>query len=228
VVARQSVSGGARRVGVLRAVGITALAGIPGTLLFAGASALGWSFPSWGRWAAETFLGLIQLGLLAALVAAEGGRPNGRSMGVARGPRPLAPLPLASVVAIVLLPIVGFVVLPALLGGSVASGSTYGPTADATVALTLAMVLVRYPVTVLAEEALFRGWLQPRLTWAPPVLSGILWGGYHVFVQPVSTVPSLICFGIALGLSRRWTGDVRLTGTIHYLLDAGFFLLNYR
>jgi membrane protease YdiL (CAAX protease family) len=216
------------RIGVAAAVGISALAGVPGLGLFALARAAGWSFPSWGTFGAEVLLALIQLALLAVLVARGGGRLDARAMALTRGPRPVRQPSVAEVVAMVLLPVVGFAVLPQLLGASVANGSTYGRATEASLALTLAMVLVRYPLTVLAEEALFRGWLQPRLTWAPPVLSGILWGGYHVFLQPLSTVPSLMCFGIALGLLRRWTGDIRATATVHYVLDAGFFFINYR
>jgi membrane protease YdiL (CAAX protease family) len=216
------------RVGVGPAVAITALAGGPGFVLLTLAHAAGWSFPSWGTFGAEVLFAVIQLALLAVLVACGGRRLDARAMAITRGPRPVRTPAVGEVIAMVLLPVVGFAVLPRLLGASVANGSTYGMVTDASLPLTLAMVLVRYPLTVLAEEALFRGWLQPRLTWAPPVLSGILWGGYHVFLQPLSTVPSLMCFGIALGLIRRWTGDIRATATIHYVLDAGFFLINYR
>jgi membrane protease YdiL (CAAX protease family) len=78
---------------------------------------------------------------------------------------------------------------------------------------------------VFAEEAFFRGWLQPRLGRHGPVLSAVLWGGYHL--QQTSTIPSLILFGLALGALRWWRGTVRIGAGFHFVGDAAFFLSTY-
>ena len=108
---------------------------------------------------------------------------------------------------------------------SLASAETYGQVRTVSAGVLLLQVLVAYPLTVLAEEAFFRGFLQPRLPWAPPVLSGVLWAVHHL--QQASTIPSLVPLGVALGIIRWWTGDVRVSGLVHYAGDVAFFLSSY-
>jgi membrane protease YdiL (CAAX protease family) len=115
--------------------------------------------------------------------------------------------------------------IPNLVGLSSGSASAYGTVHKAGVALILAELLVRYPLTVFAEEAFFRGWLQPRLGRGGPALSAVLWGLYHL--QQVKTIPQLIPYGVALGLLRWWRGNVRASAAVHYLGNVVFFLTNY-
>jgi membrane protease YdiL (CAAX protease family) len=112
------------------------------------------------------------------------------------------------------------------LGTSSGNASAYGTVTKVTVGLLVFELAVRYPLTVFAEESFFRGYLQPRLPWAPPILSGVLWAGFHL--QQANTIASLVPLGIALGTIRWWTGNVRTTAAIHYGLNAAFFLTNYR
>jgi membrane protease YdiL (CAAX protease family) len=83
-------------------------------------------------------------------------------------------------------------------------------------------LLVRYPIGVLAEESFFRGFLQPRIAVAAPVITGLLFGLYHL--QQWQTIPSLIPFGIALGLLRWWLGNIWPGAAFHYLGNALFLL----
>jgi membrane protease YdiL (CAAX protease family) len=84
---------------------------------------------------------------------------------------------------------------------------------------------LRYPLTIVSEEAMFRGWMQPRLGRNGPLLSALLWAVYHL--QQAAPIPSLILFGLVLGFVRWWTGNIRVGGVLHYLGDAGFFISTY-
>lgn len=108
------------------------------------------------------------------------------------------------------------------VGVSATAGSTYGSSHHVGLALALAELIVRYPISVLTEEAMFRGWMQPRLGPNGPVIAALLWGAYHL--QQVSTIPSLVLFGILFGLVRWWLGNVRLTGIVHLASNALFFI----
>jgi membrane protease YdiL (CAAX protease family) len=74
------------------------------------------------------------------------------------------------------------------LGTSSGNASAYGTVTKVTVGLLVFELAVRYPLTVFAEESFFRGYLQPRLPWAPPILSGVLWAGFHL-QQPTPSPP---------------------------------------
>jgi membrane protease YdiL (CAAX protease family) len=115
--------------------------------------------------------------------------------------------------------------LSALVGSSAGNAHAYGSVRHVGVGLAAAELLIRYPATVLAEEALFRGWLQPRLGRNGPVTAAVLWGMYHL--QQISTIPSIIGFGLILGLIRWWTRTIRVTGVLHYLSNAVFYVTNY-
>ena len=98
--------------------------------------------------------------------------------------------------------------------------SSYGDTAELTTGLLVLQLAVRYPITVLAEEMFFRGFLQPRIATAAPVVTGVLFAAYHL--QQFETIPSLIPFGIALGLLRWWTGSIWPGAAVHYAGNAIF------
>ena len=101
------------------------------------------------------------------------------------------------------------------------SGSSY-EAGEVTTAILVFELLVRYPVTVLAEEAFFRGYLQPRIAFAAPVVTGVLFALYHL--QQFETIPSLVPFGIALGLLRWWLGTIWPGVVFHYAGNAIFIL----
>jgi membrane protease YdiL (CAAX protease family) len=100
--------------------------------------------------------------------------------------------------------------------------TSYGETAKLTTGLLIFELLARYPFQVVAEEAFFRGFLQPRVALAPPVTVGVLFALYHL--QQFGTIPSLIPFGIALGLLRWWTGSIWPGVAVHYLGNAMFIM----
>lgn len=183
---------------------------------------LGWDFPSLGYSA-----GIIvwKLGTLAVLVYALRRYEN---RGVDADALGLAPAASRSEVVAR-----SRVAVPALIGSgalfflisnlpgvgtSAGSAQAYGSVTKVGTGLLLFELVVRYPLTVFAEEAFFRGFLQPRLTWAAPVLSGVLWAGHHF--QQASTILSLVPLGAALGIIRWWTGDIRASAGVHYVSNA--------
>ena len=94
-----------------------------------------------------------------------------------------------------------------------------------TTGLLLFELLVRYPIGVLTEEAFFRGFLQPRIAAAAPVVSGVLFALYHL--QQWQTIPSLIPYGIALGMLRWWLNSIWPGVGLHYAGNALFILSLY-
>ena len=111
------------------------------------------------------------------------------------------------------------------IGENPAAGSRYGEVHHATVPLVLLVLLVQYPLTVLAEEVMFRGWLYPRLTRFPIPISAALFAAYHL--QQATTIPAVAMFGLALGFLRWQRGNIRACMAAHYAADAIFFLLTY-
>jgi membrane protease YdiL (CAAX protease family) len=204
------------------AVGLTLAAGLLGLLTNRSARALGWRFPSTGYLVGELIWNLGTLGLLLwAIHRVTHDRIDPASLGLSVQPQSPAPYPVRLAV------VVGAVaaVVAILTGASATNANTYGRVHHVGLALGLAEIVIRYPLTVLAEEALFRGWMQPRLGSRGPVLSALLWACYHL--QQVSTIPSLVIFGLVLGFLRWWKGNVRASGVLHYCSDAIFFLSNY-
>ncbi len=187
----------------------------------------GWHFPSFGYFAGEIVWKLTTLGvMLVAIRLVEHHSFNSVMVGLKRDPvettsaRSRAPRALLGLVGAGALA----VVVSRLFHVSASNASAYGAVRHVGVGLAVAEIAVRYPLTVLAEETLFRGWLQPRLPMGP-VASSVLWGAYHL--QQVRTIPSLIPLGIGLGVIRWWTGDVRASGIVHYLSNVAFFVGNY-
>lgn len=89
-------------------------------------------------------------------------------------------------------------------------------------ALIAFQLLLRIPLTVFTEEALFRGYLQPRIPVAAPVIAGLLFAAYHL--NQWWTIPQLVPFSLALGVLRWWTGSVWPGAVMHYLGNAAFLL----
>ncbi|HEY8477981.1 MAG TPA: CPBP family intramembrane glutamic endopeptidase [Chloroflexota bacterium] len=212
-----------------RSAGLTLAVGLVGLGTHWAAKHLGWDFPSFGYAVGIVVWKLATLGLLAhALWRYEGRALDARALGLTRDVFSRERRATARVAGLALLGTAAlwFAVaqIPGL-GTSLASAETYGQIRTVSAGVLLLQVLVAYPLTVLAEEAFFRGFLQPRLPWAPPVLSGVLWAVHHL--QQASTIPSLVPLGVALGIIRWWTGDVRVSGLVHYAGDVAFFLSSY-
>jgi membrane protease YdiL (CAAX protease family) len=214
---------GVQRLPLGWAASMTLVAGAVGWLTDRAAVHAGSRFPSGGYligelvWKAWTFAVLIWV-----LRRLGHGPVSLESLGLKKDraqPREPFPFVLAVLVG------AGAVALSMTVGSSATSSNSYGGSHHVGVGLAIAEIVVRYPLTVLVEEAFFRGFMQPRLGRNGPVFSALLWGLYHL--QQASTIPSIVVFGLILGLIRWWTRTVRVTGTLHYLSNAAFFVGNY-
>ena len=205
---------------VTRAALVTLAAAIPGLLtLFA-------TFPS----VASSFLSIAwKVAMLGVLVAAvrtfEHRRPDRADVGLVAdagdGDKNRAPIALIGAIAMLGLAMF-WDSIPGLNELAPAgSGESYDAQALTTGVLILELV-VRYPIGVLSEEMFFRGFLQPRIATAAPIVTGVLFALYHL--QQFETIPSLVPFGIALGLLRWWTGNIWTGVAVHYGGNAMFIL----
>lgn len=211
-----------------RIVVLTAVAGLLGLVTQITADALGWAFPSIG----SSLLSIVwKVGILLllwwALRRYERRGLDAETMGyrarpvdvAARGERTRVAIP--SIIAAG----VAAAVVPNLPGVVDLNAESFGGPQDVGIAVILVELLLRYPLTVVAEESFFRGFLQPRLPRWAPVASGVLFAAYHL--QQARTIIALIPFGILLGVVRWWQGDVRATSVLHYAANAFFFVSNY-
>jgi len=209
-------------------IGMTAVIGAIGLGTDRAATAFGWHFPSLGYAVGILVWKLLTLGVLALAVRRSlGPKQTLSSLGFTNEPGWTADDRRSHTgLAILGLALAGCLGVPmSLLGSSLASASSYGVAHHAGPGLIVTELLAVYPLTVLAEETVFRGWLQPRLGRWGPLISGVLWAGQHL--QQWRTIPSLIPLGIGLGVIRWWRGNIRLTSGLHYASDGLFFLLNY-
>jgi membrane protease YdiL (CAAX protease family) len=214
--------GTATRLDPRVALGLALAAGSVGWVTNRIAIHSGWNFPSAGYLTGELLWNAwILFVLWWGVRRYDGRRIDAEIAGLrpATGERAPYPYVAALVVGAVAL------ALSQLVGADPTSGATYGPVHEAGFALAVGELLVRYPTTVLVEEAMFRGWMQPRLGVYGPVLSAVVWAGFHL--QQVETIPQIVLFGLALGWIRWWTGSVRVTGAVHYVSNAAFFVSNY-
>jgi membrane protease YdiL (CAAX protease family) len=167
--------------------------------------------------------------LFVAVRRFEGRRAGVREAGlVPSRPRPRADRARVAIPGIVALIALSFAwsSIPGLRSlESSGSGSSY-EAGTVTAAILAFELIVRYPITVLTEEAFFRGFLLPRITVAAPVVTGVLFALYHL--QQWQTIPSLIPFGIALGLLRWWLGSIWPGAAFHYAGNALFILSLYK
>lgn len=214
------------KVSPAAAVLLAACAGAIGLLLDTAASAAGWEYPSLGASAALASWGVATFLLLVWAVRRYSGSLTTTALGLAHG-HPREVLLRRGPTACAILAC-GAALTAAVnkfgLGGSPADPQSYGGVNRLSILVLVVELLVRYPITVFAEETLFRGWLQPRLP-AGILLSSLLWAGFHL--QQIPTIPALIPFGIALGGIRWWTGDIRATLAIHYVGNAIFLIAAY-
>ena len=182
----------------------------------------GWTFPSFGYLIGEVVWKLASLGvLLWALRRYERAPLQLATIGLGPDEAPTETFPTGPFFLVLAVALV----LAATVGTPATRASAYSPARHAGLGLAVTELVIRYPLTVFSEEALFRGWLQPRLGRYGPILSALLWAIYHL--QQASTIPSLVVFGLLLGGLRWLNGNVRLTSVIHYVSNAVFFITTY-
>jgi membrane protease YdiL (CAAX protease family) len=211
------------RVTFARAGALTIVAGSVGWATDRVAVHAGATFPSFGYLVGEVVWKVWTLAVLAwATRRFEGRGPDAVTAGLTVDPDEVRhAYPWRGALAVGALAGVA----AATVGSSSTSAGSYGQVRHVGIALVLAELLIRYPLTVLAEEAFFRGWLQPRLGASGPIASSVLWGMYHL--QQAGTMPSLVLLGLVLGFLRSRTGTVRVTAAVHYVANAAFFVVNY-
>jgi membrane protease YdiL (CAAX protease family) len=113
-----------------------------------------------------------------------------------------------------------------VIGKSAASNpGAYKSAGTLSASAVLLLLTVRYPLTVFAEETLFRGYLWRTLGWGM-VVGSVAFAGYHL--TQWRTIPSLIPYNLAGGVIVLWTGALWPAAVVHYLLDAGFAVLIVR
>jgi membrane protease YdiL (CAAX protease family) len=215
-------------VSPLRSVVLTAIAGAVGLGTDRAADREGWGFSSFGYEVLATGWKVALVALVwieitrlreESFTVESVGLQSSSLTGAERRRRRRTAIPAIAA----LLVLAG--VVPALIGQSSGDADAYGDVHHAGLVVALVALGIRYPLTAIAEEMLFRGYIQRRLTVAPLVLSGILHASFHW--QQASTIPSLIPFSVALSIVVWWTGTVRTSIAVHYATDATFFTLTY-
>jgi membrane protease YdiL (CAAX protease family) len=203
-----------------RAVALTLIAGVFGLITLPA------EFPSVG----SSLLSMAwKVGMLGVLVVAvrmfEHRRPNRADVGLVAdagdGDKRRAPVALVGSAAMLGLAMFWSQVPLLKELAPAGEGSSYDA-GTVTTGLLVLELAVRYPIGVLSEEMFFRGFLQPRIAVAAPVVTGVLFAIYHL--QQFETIPSLVPFGIALGLLRWWTGNIWTGAAVHYAGNAIFIL----
>jgi membrane protease YdiL (CAAX protease family) len=203
-----------------RAVLLTLIAGLTGVYV-----AL-FKFPSFPNSLATIVWKLATVAVIIVAVRLfEGGAPKAADVGI-KPVKPVfdAPRTRVAVPALVVLMTLSFAwtSIPGLRSLSAStSGSSY-KAGSVGLGILLFELIVRYPITVVVEETFFRGFLQSRVSLAPPVTAGVLFALYHL--NQWQTIPSLIPYGIALGVLRWWCGSIWVGAGMHYLGDALFLL----
>ena len=208
------------RLDLKTAAGLTLLAGVFGlpTLLF--------DFPSFPFSLVSSGWKIATLAvMLVAIHSLERDRASSQTIGltpvapVVRGERTLVALPaIMGLTAVAMF----WAQIPGLKSLDAAGSATSYEVGSISGGLLLFELLARYPIQVVVEELFFRGYMQSRLTWAPPVVGGVLFALYHL--QQWETIPSLIPFGVALGLLRWWLGSIWPGVALHYAGNAMFIL----
>jgi membrane protease YdiL (CAAX protease family) len=176
----------------------------------------GWEFPSWPDTVVQV---CFMLGVLAITVAGfrlETGRiPTPTDVGLGpptHGSRLSTKHLSAPVVALLAI---------LLVAALVAVLSRAEPEAD--LGLLLVTVVVRWPVSVLAQQTLFFGWLQPRLGRRGVAYAALLYSAFHV-ANPLLML-MVVPLGFLFALMRRRTGSVRAGLVAHYVGNVVFVVV---
>lgn len=203
-----------------RALALSLLAGLAGLLT------LPFGFPSFPFSISTIVWKLVMVAVMtAAIKRFEGATIDARSSGIV----PVRPAPRRDRTLVAIVGIAAMLALtfswdniPGLRDLSAADDPESYAAGKLTAALLVFELAVRYPIGVVVEETFFRGFLQPRIAAAAPLVSGILFAIFHL--QQWQTIPSLIPFGIALGLLRWWLGSIWPGVLFHYAGNAMFIL----
>jgi membrane protease YdiL (CAAX protease family) len=206
--------GGPRRAVVGDAVSVRGAVVATGVALGLGATqraitaVTGWDFPSWQ----ETVVQVARdVGLLT--ITALGFRSL----------RDCSPLPeevgLPGCCRVTPLRVAAATVLLGLTGAGVTVINS-----EMSFPLVLATVLVRWPVSVVAQQVLFFGWLQPRLAASGLTTAALLYAGYHLY-DPV-TAAFVLPLGFAFAYLRQRSGTIYPGIALHWLAQLGFQALS--
>lgn len=216
------------RVPLLVAVVATGAATALGAGARAVASTQGWEFPSWGETALELawMLGLLAIAFLGFKFVA-GRWPSFSELGLGQSDiapaeqRSRRPIARRGILACVL----AFGVFGAIGFGhdSGGTGSTTG-FAAMSAALVVITFAVRWPISVIAQQVLFFGWLQPRLGRYGLPITIALYSLSHV-ATPASMI-YIIPLGGVFAIERWQTGRIRASIATHYLVNVALFALS--
>jgi membrane protease YdiL (CAAX protease family) len=211
-----------------RSVGITLAVGLIGAATSGVADAAGWDFPSVGHSICDIAWKLGTLAVIVLVLRHYDGRRFDLWSAAFDRARDLPPSDVWRRTPRAVLGLLGcaaLAVITSKIGTAAGDASAYDGARTASLAVLAVELLLRYPLTVFAEEALFRGVLYDRVGRWAPVVTGLLFAGHHL--QQVSTIPSLIPIGIGLGVLRWWTGSARTSLVVHYLANAVFLVTTY-
>jgi membrane protease YdiL (CAAX protease family) len=115
--------------------------------------------------------------------------------------------------------------LASVVGGR--SLSTYEESATSVgIGVLAGIVLLRWPIAVLAQQVLFFGWLQPRLGRYGPLLAAVLYTAYHVTSD--NSLLNIAPLGAIFALTRWQTGGIRAGLAIHYAINVVLYVLSTR
>lgn len=167
----------------------------------------GWDFPSWPETAVQVvwISGLLLVTYIGARWRT-GREPSLADVGLDR--------PAASTLSTAVWVAVG--------GATVVSAVAVAHSFDAGGALLLATFLVRWPVSTLAQQTLFFGWLQPRLGAHNIHKTALLFIAFHV-AMPMALVGA-VPLGFLFAWLRSRTGSIHAGIAVHYLVNMWFVL----
>jgi membrane protease YdiL (CAAX protease family) len=93
---------------------------------------------------------------------------------------------------------------------------------DISLALLVATVVVRWPISVVAQQILFFGWLQPRLGDQGPRIAALLYAAFHL-ANPLLML-TVIPLGFLFAYQRKRTGSIRSGLVTHYAINVAFVI----
>jgi hypothetical protein len=212
------------RVPVWGALGATGAAIALSAAALALTSAEGWDFPSWPETAVELvwMLGLAGIAVIGFRWLT-GRRPSRGDFGLGDADVAIADRPRRRRVARWGYVVCALAIGPlASLGGSSGAPSHLG---SMTPALLLVTVFVRWPVSVVAQQVFFFGWLQPRLgaDRRSIMITTALFAVSHV--ATATALLTVLPLGVVFALERWQTGRVRAGIATHYAINVALLAL---
>jgi hypothetical protein len=166
-----------------------------------------WEFPSWGETAVEVAWMLGVCGIVAVgFRRSSGHTPEPGELGCQAPTAHLLGRRGRFVLGAACLVLAG-VVLASL---------------DTNVLLIAATFLVRWPLSVIAQQTLFFGWLQPRLGDKGSRTAALLYAGSHI-AAPALMI-GVLPLGFLFASLRARTGSIRAGLAAHYIGNLVFVL----